>query len=181
MSEIRQQKSETIFKIKQYICRDAFLYLFQNWGGIRMSIISRFNDIMESNIDAILDKADDPDKMIKQYLKKLNSDLGKIKAKTASVAAEEQRAKRALNECHDDMEKMERYRLKALEAGNEGDTRRFLEKKAALAAELSQLQAAYQLASSNAQKMKQMHNKLIADIGQLLGDERVRNLSQFDK
>jgi phage shock protein A len=146
-----------------------------------VNIISRFNDIMESNIDALLDKADDPDKMIKQYLRKVNSELGMIKAETASVMAEEQRAKRALNDCRDDMEKMERYRLKALEAGNEEDARRFLDKKAALALELSALQASYQLASSNAMQMKQMHDKLIADISQLPGDSGTGTSSQFDR
>jgi len=132
-----------------------------------MSIISRFKDIMASNINALLDKAENPEKMIDQYLRNLNSDLGKVKSETASVMAEEQRSKRVLNECQDDMEKMERYAIKALEAANEGDARKFLEKKATLAARLSELQAAYQLAAANSQQMKQMHDKLVADIGEL--------------
>ncbi|MEK5391057.1 PspA/IM30 family protein [Margalitia sp. FSL K6-0131] len=132
-----------------------------------MSIITRFKDIMSSNINALLDKAENPEKMIDQYLRNLNKDLGKVKAETASVMAEEQRSKRELNECQSDMEKMERYAMKALEAGNEGDARKFLEKKATLAAKLSELQTAYQLASSNALQMKQMHDKLVSDIGEL--------------
>lgn len=132
-----------------------------------MSIISRFKDIMASNINALLDKAETPEKMIDQYLRNLNSDLGKVKSETASVMAEEQRSKRQVDECQDDIEKMERYAIKALEAGNEGDARKFLEKKAAWAAKLSELQAAYQLASANSLQMKQMHDKLVADIGEL--------------
>ncbi|MFJ7725285.1 PspA/IM30 family protein [Neobacillus sp. NPDC097160] len=132
-----------------------------------MSIISRFKDIMASNINALLDKAENPEKMIDQYLRNLNSDLGKVKAETASVMAEEQRSKRVAAECQEDMEKMERYAIKALEAGNEGDARKFLEKKATLSAKLTELQAAYQLASANALQMKQMHDKLVADIGEL--------------
>ncbi|SDN64591.1 PspA/IM30 family protein [Bacillus sp. OK048] len=135
-----------------------------------MSILSKFTDIMERKINSLLDKAEDPEKIIKQYLKELNSDLGKIKAETAAVMAEEQRTQRALNECRDDMEKMERYRLKALETGNERDARRFLEKKASLAVELSQFEVSYQLASSKAQQMKQMHDKLTVEINQLAAD-----------
>lgn len=122
---------------------------------------------MASNINALLDKAEDPEKMIDQYLRNLNKDLGKVKSETASVMAEEQRAKREVNECQEEMEKMERYAMKALEAGNEGDARKFLEKKNTLAAKLTELQTAYQLASSNSLQMKQMHDKLIADIGEL--------------
>jgi phage shock protein A len=132
-----------------------------------MSIFSRFKEIMSSNINALLDKAEDPEKMIDQYLRNLTSDLGKVKSETASVMAEEQRSKRVLNECQDDIEKMEHYAVKALEAGNEGDARKFLERKVTLEAKLSELQVSFELASSNSLQMKQMHDKLVADIGEL--------------
>lgn len=129
-----------------------------------MSILTRFKDIMASNIHALLDKAEDPEKMIDQYLRNLNKDLGKVKAETASVLAEEQRAKRQVDECQDEMDKMERYASKALEAGNEGDARKFLEKKELLTAKLSELQHAHLLSSQNAQQIMQMHDKLMKEI-----------------
>ena len=132
-----------------------------------MSIFSRFKEIMSSNINALLDKAEDPEKMIDQYLRNLTSDLGKVKSETASVMAEEQRSKRVLNECQDEIDKMERYAVKALEAGNEGDARKFLERKVTLEAKLSELQVSFELASNNSLQMKQMHDKLVADIGEL--------------
>ena len=98
-----------------------------------MSILTRFKDIMSSNMNALLDKAEDPEKMIDQYLRNLNSDLGKVKAETASIMAEEQRAKRVLDECKEDIDKMEKYAVKALEAGNDDDARKFLERKSNLA------------------------------------------------
>ena len=55
-------------------------------------IIKRFKDIMSANINALLDKAEDPEKMIDQYLRDMESDLGKVKAETAAVMAEETRA-----------------------------------------------------------------------------------------
>ena len=64
-----------------------------------MGIIQRFADIMSANINALLDKAEDPAKMIDQYLRNLESDLGKVKAETAAVMAEEKKAKRELDEC----------------------------------------------------------------------------------
>lgn len=132
-----------------------------------MSIIARFRDIMSSNINALLDKAENPEKMIDQYLRNLNSDLGKVKAETASVMAQEQRSKREWGACRADMEKMEGYAIKALEAGNEDDARKFLERKRTLETGFSELEASYQLARTNSLQMKQMHDKLVSDIGEL--------------
>ena len=83
-----------------------------------MGILTRFKDIMSSNINALLDKAENPEKMIDQCLRNLNSDLGKVKSETAAIMAEEQRAKRELDECNDEINEMQRYAAKALEAGN---------------------------------------------------------------
>ena len=93
-----------------------------------MGILTRFKDIMSANINALLDKCEDPEKMIDQYMRNLESDLGKVKAETASVMAEETRAKRELDECTEQVNKMQSYAEKALTAGNEADARKFLEK-----------------------------------------------------
>lgn len=132
-----------------------------------MGILTRFKDIMSSNINALLDRAEDPEKMVDQILRNLNSDLGKVKAETASIMAEEQRAKRELDECKADADKMQRYAIKALEANNEEDARKFLEKKQTLTNKLAGLQQSYELASANAVKMREMHDKLVKDIAEL--------------
>ena len=132
-----------------------------------MGILTRFKDIMSSNINALLDKAEDPEKMIEQCLRNLNSDLGKVKSETAVVMAEEQRSKRELEECNAEINKMQSYAVKALEAGNEDDARKFLEKKGALTNKQQGLQQAYDLASANAQNMRAMHDKLVKDISEL--------------
>ncbi|MDO5291274.1 MAG: PspA/IM30 family protein [bacterium] len=132
-----------------------------------MGILTRFKDIMSSNINALLDKAEDPEKMIDQVLRNLNSDLAKVKSETASIMAEEQRTKRILTECEQEIEKMQKYAIKALEANNEEDARKFLEKKQSLTNKKEGLQQAYDLARANALKMREMHDKLVKDISEL--------------
>ena len=132
-----------------------------------MGILSRFKDIMQSNINALLDKAEDPEKMIDQCLRNLNSDLGKVKSETAAIMAEEQRAKRQLDECNAEIERMQQFAIKALEAGNEDDARKFLEHKASLVSKQAGLVEAYELAKNNADHMRQMHDKLVSDINEL--------------
>ena len=130
-------------------------------------IIKRFTDIMSANINALLDKAEDPAKMIDQYLRDLESDLGKVKAETAAIMAEETKSKRDLDECDAEIAKMQDYAQKAVAAGNDDDARKFLEKKAQLNTKREALSQSYELAHSNAVKMRDMHDKLVKDIGEL--------------
>ncbi len=132
-----------------------------------MGIIARFKDIMAANINALLDKAEDPEKMIDQTMRNLTKDLGEVKEETAAVMADEQRCKRELEECNSEIAKMQTYAEKALLAGNEGDAMKFLEQKNALTAKQTSLQQTYDVAAANAMKMRQMHDKLVKDINDL--------------
>lgn len=132
-----------------------------------MGIISRFKDIMAANINALLDKAEDPEKMIDQTMRNLTKDLGEVKEQTAAVMADEQRCKRELDECNSEIAKMQSYAEKALLAGNEADAMKFLEQKAQLTTKQTSLQQTYDVAAANAMKMRQMHDKLVKDINEL--------------
>ena len=133
-----------------------------------MGILARFKDIMSSNINALLDKMENPEKMIDQYLRNLQEDLGKVRAETAAVMAEETRAKRELDECVKEVEKMQSYAQKAVLAGNDNDARTFLEKKQQLTTKQASLEIAYTGAAENAAKMRHMHDKLVTDINELI-------------
>lgn len=134
-----------------------------------MSILARFTDIIKANINDLLDRCEDPGKMIDQYLRDLTKNLAEVKKETAGVMAEESRAKRLLDENLEEVAKYENLARKALTAGNEGDARVFLSKKQQLAEKSASLQATYDTAHGNAQKMRQMHDKLVNDIETLRG------------
>ena len=132
-----------------------------------MGILTRFKDIMASNINALLDKAEDPEKMIDQTMRNLTKDLGKVKEETAAVMAEEQRCKRQLDDCNNEIAKMQSYAEKAILAGNDGDAAKFLAEKSKLMTKQQSLQQTYDVAAANAMKMRQMHDKLVNDINAL--------------
>ena len=134
-----------------------------------MAILERFTDIIKANINELLDKCEDPAKMIDQYLRNMTEDLAEVKKETAAVMAEETRAKRMLDDNAAEMKRYEDLARKALTAGNEGDARVFLGKKQQLAEKAASLQATYDAAHANAQKMRQMHDKLVSDIETLNG------------
>ena len=132
-----------------------------------MGILARFKDIMAANINALLDKAEDPEKMIDQTLRNLNNDLAKVKEETAEVMADEAKAKRNLDECNAEIARMQQYAEKAVVAGNDADATRFLTEKSKLVAKQATLQQVYDVSAANAMKMRQMHDKLVNDIAEL--------------
>ena len=132
-----------------------------------MGIMTRFKDIMEANFNALLDRAEDPEKMIDQYLRNLEQDFAKVKAETASIMAEEKSAKRKLDECDEEIARMTEYAKKAVAAGNDGEAKQFLTRKAELTEKRTVLEQNYTLACDNSAKMRQMHDKLAGDISTL--------------
>ena len=131
------------------------------------NILSRFGDIISANINALLDKAEDPAKMIDQYLRKASEDLAEVKENTAAVMAEEKRCKRMLDECEAEVARYADLAKKALTAGNEDDARAFIAKKQKLEENLVVLKKNHDAAHTNAEKMRQMHDKLVNDINDL--------------
>ena len=132
-----------------------------------MSMLQRFKDIMSSNINALLDKAEDPEKMIDQMIRNIQSDLGKIKSETATVMAEEARITREVNELKAEVEKMLNYATKAIQAGNDADAKIFLEKKSTIQGKLTDAEARLLTAKQNSNNMKAMHDKLNAQAAEL--------------
>ena len=134
-----------------------------------MGVLSRFRDIMAANVNALLDKAEDPQKMIDQYLRDLEGDLAKVKAETASMMAEEKAAKRDLDECNEEIGKMADYAKRAVAAGNDNEAKQFLQKKSELSGWQETLQKKYDIAVSNSAQMREMHDKLESYIASLKG------------
>ncbi len=129
-----------------------------------MGILARFKAIMEANLNALLDKAEDPEKMVDQILRDLQDDLGKVKAETAGIMAEEARAQRVYDEAVDEVAKLQAYAEKAVLAGNDDDARSFLQQKQRKAEQVESLKAAYDAAHENSNKMKAMHDHLTQEI-----------------
>lgn len=129
-----------------------------------MSILNRFSSIISANVNAILDRMEDPAKMIDQYMREMLNDLAEVKENTAGVMAEEARTKRLVDENEGEVKKYESFAKKAIESGNDGDARIFLTKKQELEDIGTGLANAYAKAHENASKMRQMHDKLAKDI-----------------
>ena len=132
-----------------------------------MGILDRFSTIVKSNINALLDKAEDPGKKIDQYLLEMTESLAEVKKETAGVMAEESRTKAKVDANQAEIDKYTALAKKALQAGTEEDAKVFIAKKQQLETTGQGLTEAYEAARGNAQKMRQMHDKLVEDIEEL--------------
>ena len=63
-----------------------------------MGIFTRFRDIVSSNINAMLDKAEDPEKLIKLMIREMEDTLVEIKASCAGIMANSKKVQRQLDE-----------------------------------------------------------------------------------
>jgi phage shock protein A len=63
-----------------------------------MGIFTRFRDIINSNISAMLDKAEDPEKLVKLMIREMEDTLVEIKASCAGVMASRKKVQRMLDE-----------------------------------------------------------------------------------
>ena len=63
-----------------------------------MGIFTRFRDIVSSNINNMLDRAEDPEKMIKLMIREIEDTLVELKASCAGVMAETKKLQRQLEE-----------------------------------------------------------------------------------
>ena len=129
-----------------------------------MGMMSRFADIMKSNINAALDKAEDPSKMIDQTLRDAREDLAKVRKETAGVMAVAKDAERDYNDCVKNINEYTEAAKNALKAGNEDDARVLLGQKNLYEKNLEDLKQARDVAMANADKMREMHDKLTRDI-----------------
>jgi len=128
------------------------------------SILDRFNDIIKANVNALVDKMEDPSKMIDQYLREMMDQLAEVKRSTAGVMAQETSTKRLVDDNQAQVAKYADFAKRALVAGNEADARTFIAKKQELENAGAGLVTAYAAAHENAVKMRQMHDKLASDI-----------------
>jgi phage shock protein A len=84
-----------------------------------MSIFSRVRDLLSANINAMLDSAEDPEKMAEEYLRQLNNELYEAKTSVASAMADATRLNTKEAQYLAETEQWASKAEAALRAGNE--------------------------------------------------------------
>ena len=122
--------------------------------GVTMAIFERIADILAANINDLIDKAEDPVKMVKQLILEMEEE---VDAATEALGQAMGSQKVAAKELADAQAKVADWNDKAklaLKNGNEDLARRALEAKVGLDTQVEALQASYDNITAQVEKMR---------------------------
>ena len=106
-----------------------------------MGIFSRMTDIINSNLSALLDQAEDPEKMIRLIIQEMEDTLVEVRSSSAKVLADRKAAARKLEQIGDEARSWETKAKLAISKGREDLARAALQEKRAIEDEIALVQA----------------------------------------
>lgn len=94
-----------------------------------MGVFTRFKDIISSNINSMLDRAEEPEKMIRLMIQEMEETLVELKAACAGLMADQKRIAREQEQVHARLALWENRAKLAVEKGREDLAREALAEK----------------------------------------------------
>ncbi|MEJ2532877.1 MAG: phage shock protein PspA [Halioglobus sp.] len=135
-----------------------------------MGIFSRMSDIINSNINALLDQAEDPEKMIRLIIQEMEDTLVEVRSSSARVLADRKAAARRLEQVQGEAESWEQKARLAVSKGREDLARAALQEKHAIEDEIGLVEA--ELVATD-EHIAQLHEE-VGQLQQKLSDARAK-------
>lgn len=105
-----------------------------------MGIFSRLTDIINSNLNSILDRAEDPEKLIRLVIQEMEDTLVEVRSSTVRTIAERKEIERKLNQLNRDLEEWQRKAELALSRDREDLAKGALVAKSKIAEQIDVLE-----------------------------------------
>lgn len=94
-----------------------------------MSFFNRVRDLMSANLNSMLDRAEDPEKMVNEYLRQLNENLYEAKTRVAAAMADETKLHNKMVQFQAESDQWQSKAEAALRANDEELARQALARK----------------------------------------------------
>jgi phage shock protein A len=125
-----------------------------------MSIFARISDIFKANVNDMLDKAEDPEKMLKQMVIEMEESVNKTTMAVAQAIANEVSLQKKLEKARKDKTEWEQKAMQALTAGREDLARAALEQKNIIDKNIVDLEPIYAQAKETTNNLRIQLDKL---------------------
>jgi phage shock protein A len=135
-----------------------------------MGIFSRMTDIINSNVNAMLDQAEEPEKMVRLIIQEMEDTLVEVRSSSARVLADRKEAARRLEQVRNEAASWEDKARLAITRDREDLARAALQEKRAIEEEVSVVEA--ELAATD-EHIAQLNNE-VSQLQQKLDDARAR-------
>lgn len=135
-----------------------------------MGIFSRFSDIINSNINSILDKAEDPEKMVRLIIQEMEETLVEVRTQSAKLIADKKEVGRRSERLAKEAGEWERKAEIALSKGREDLARSALKEKTEALEAVDQMNSDLEQIDHNLEKL----SGDIAQLQQKLADAKQR-------
>ena len=135
-----------------------------------MGIFSRMSDIINSNINAMLDQAEDPAKMVRLIIQEMEDTLVEVRSSSARVLADRKEAARRLEQVQVEAASWEEKARLAITKEREDLARGALQEKRAIEEEVALVEA--ELVNTD-EHIAQLNNEVV-QLQQKLDDARAR-------
>lgn len=132
-----------------------------------MGIFKRLRDLTMASINDLLDKAEDPVKMLNQFLRDMEEDIREAEIAVAKQIAIEKKFKQQYEETLEMVQKREEQALKALEAGNEDLARRALQDKKEHQQRHDEMKGQFETAKANADRLRSQLAEMKDEFGKM--------------
>lgn len=132
-----------------------------------MGIFSRLNRVIKSNLNALIDQAEDPDKLIGQTVADMKSALGRARSELIAALGSAKRLDKKEKELEAEAVEWERKALLALEQDDEDLAREALRRKARTLKEAQQVRARAAEHATTADAMKGQLEQIEAKLDDL--------------
>mgnify|MGYP001116763368 FL=1 len=129
-----------------------------------MGIFARISDIFKANINDLLDKAEDPEKMIKQMVIEMEESVNKTTLAVAQAIANEVSLQKKLEKARKDAIEWENKAMQALTASRDDLAKAALERKALAERNQSDLLPLYEQAKATTANLRMQLDKLKAKL-----------------
>ena len=129
-----------------------------------LDVFGRIKDILAANIDELLSKAEDPEIMADQMVRRYEDAIKDLLGSTASIMASAKEAKARLDACDREIAKYQTFAERALKDGNEDRARQAIALKQEKEALRSTLEQSYLTVKTQADKAESDYHRLEAGL-----------------